>query len=45
MTGILICRQTTGPPDETLLGREQPGKPGGAKPNPAVQPVALVGWA
>lgn len=41
MTGILVCRQTAGPPEETLPGREQPG----TNPNPAVRPAALVGVA
>lgn len=45
MTGILMSRQTAGPPDETLPGREQPGKPGGKNPDPAVRPAALVGLA
>ena len=45
MTGIFMCRQTAGPPEETLPGREQPGKPGGTNPNPAVRPAALVGLA
>ena len=45
MTGILMCRQTAGPPDGTLPGRVQPGTPGGNNPNPAVRPAALVGLA
>jgi hypothetical protein len=45
VTGILVCRQTAGPPEETLPGREQPGKPDGTNPNPAVRPAALVGLA
>ena len=42
MTGILMCRQTAEP---FLPGREQPGKPGGTNPNPAVRPATLVGLA
>ena len=45
MTGILMCRQTAGPPDETLPGGEQPSKPGGTNPDPAGRPAALVGLA
>jgi len=40
-----MCRQTAGPPEETLPGREQPGKPSGTNPNPAMRPAALVGLA